>query len=50
VVTVPQGVAALIKAGAPNLAIENYLVQIDGFSWSAAQAQAAAGYPVTDSL
>ncbi len=42
-----QGVAALVKAGAPTLAIENYLVQLDGFSWAAAQAQAALGFPIT---
>ena len=41
-VSIPHGVAALRKAGASTLAIENYLVQLDGFSWAAAQAQAAA--------
>jgi hypothetical protein len=49
-VTVPQGVAALVKASAPALAIEKHLVQLDGFSWSAAQAQVAAGYPITAGL
>lgn len=45
-VSIPQGVAALVKTGAPALAIENYLVQLDGFSWAAAQTQAAAGFPL----
>ena len=46
VVRIPQGVAALLKTGASTLAIENYLVQLDGFSWWAAQAQAADGFPI----
>lgn len=45
-VSIPQGVTALLKAGAPTLAIENYLVQLDGFSWPAAQTQAASGFPM----
>jgi hypothetical protein len=45
-VPVAAGVAALKEAAATPLAIENYLVQLDGFSWAAAQAQAAAGFPV----
>lgn len=45
-VTVAQGVSALLKAGATALAIENYLVQLDGFSWAAAIAQAQAGFPI----
>ena len=45
-VTVAQGVSALLKAGATTLAIENYLVQLDGFSWAAAIAQAQAGFPI----
>ena len=45
-VTIPLAIAALVKAGAPTLAIENYLVQLDGFSWPAAQSQAGAGFPV----
>ena len=36
IVGIPQGVAALVKAGAPPLAIENYFVQFDGYSWAAA--------------
>ncbi len=46
-VTIPQGVAALSKAGAPALAIENYLVQLDGFTWTAAQVHAAKGFPIS---
>ncbi len=46
-VSIAAGVSALRDAGASSLAIENYLVQLDGFSWSAAQAQAAAGFPIT---
>lgn len=46
VVRIPQGVTALLKTGASTLAIENYLVQLDGVSWSAAQAQAADGFPI----
>jgi streptogramin lyase len=45
-VSIFQGVSTLLKAGASDLAIENYLVQIDGFSWAAAQSQAAADYPI----
>lgn len=45
-VSILQGVATLVKASAPTLAIENYLVQLDGFSWPAAQFQAAAGFPI----
>lgn len=37
IVTPMTGLAALQKAGAPSLARENYLVQIDGFSWALAQ-------------
>jgi YVTN family beta-propeller protein len=45
-VSISQGVKALIHAGASTLAIENYLVQLDGFSWTAAEAQAQAGFPI----
>ena len=45
-VHIAAGVKALETAGAAPLAIENYLVQLDGFSWTAAQAQAAAGFPL----
>lgn len=45
-VTVQQGVKALLQEGASTLAIENYLVQLDGFSWAAAQNQAQAGFPI----
>ena len=37
-VSLPQGVTTLLQSGASTLAIENYLVQLDGFSWAAAQA------------
>ena len=43
--TLAAGVAALQKAHARPLAIENYLVQIGGYSWAGAAAQAAAGFP-----
>ena len=42
-VTMAQGVQALVHADAPTLAIENYLVQIWGFSWTAAQMFVATG-------
>ncbi len=45
-VSIQQGVAALVKDHASTLAIENYLVQLDGFSWAAAQSQAAAGFSI----
>lgn len=45
-VTIPAAVSALLRAHASTLAIENYLVQLDGFSWPAAQTQAAAGFPI----
>ena len=45
-VSLPQGVTTLLQSGASTLAIENYLVQLGGFSWTAAQAQAAAGFPL----
>lgn len=45
-ISIPAGVASLSKAGAPTLAIENYLVQMDGFSWSAAEAQAESGFSI----
>ena len=45
-VSIPAGVATLRKAGASTLAIENYLVELDGFSWAAAETQAAAGFPM----
>ena len=45
-----QGVKTLLAASASTLAIENYLVQLQGFSWSAAQAQAAAGFPMQSDL
>ncbi|MCY0878098.1 MAG: hypothetical protein OWU84_04040 [Firmicutes bacterium] len=37
-VSLGAGVAALQQAGAPPLAIENYLVQIGGWTWPVAQA------------
>ena len=43
---VGAGVAALLKAHARPLAIENYLVQIGGYSWKGAAAEAAAGFPL----
>ncbi|MCY0879547.1 MAG: hypothetical protein OWU84_11480 [Firmicutes bacterium] len=43
-VSLAEGVAALRRAGAPPLAIENYLVQLWGDSWPAAKAQAADGF------
>jgi len=43
-VSVPQGVATLVHANAPRVAIENYLVQLEGFSWVAAQV--AVGFPL----
>jgi secreted PhoX family phosphatase len=45
-VNIGRGVHALIQAGAPTLAIENYLVQLDGYSWAEAEAQAQAGFPI----
>jgi streptogramin lyase len=45
-VNISQGVKALIHAGASTLAIENYLVQLDGYSWAQAQAQAQEGFPM----
>lgn len=45
-VSIPQGVTTLIKAGAWPLAIENYLVQLGAFSWTAVQAQAAQNFPI----
>lgn len=45
-VNIPAGVSTLTKAGASTLAIENYLVQIDGFSWKSAQKQAAHDFPI----
>ena len=45
-VSLSQGIAALLQAQAPTLAIANYLVQMSGFSWTAAQSQAATGFPV----
>jgi hypothetical protein len=45
----PAGVQALVKANAATLAIENYLVQLDGFSWAVAQAQVRAGFPIRHS-
>jgi hypothetical protein len=45
-VQIATGVKALQTTGAAPLAIENYLVQLDGFSWAAAQAQAATGFPL----
>lgn len=45
-VTLPQGLTALAQVGAPALAMENYLVQLDGYSWTAAASQAAAGFPI----
>lgn len=45
--TLAQGLTALEKAGASSLAMENYLVQIGGYSWSAATVQDAMGFPVT---
>lgn len=45
-VAIPDAIQALQHAGASPLALENYLVQIAGFSWSAAQSQAALGFPL----
>jgi hypothetical protein len=45
-VSIPAGVATLRREGASALAIENYLVELDGFSWAAAEAQAAEGFPI----
>ena len=45
-VAVGAAVAALVKAKASPLAIENYLVQLQGFTWAMAQAEAAAGFPI----
>ncbi len=45
-VQIAAGVTALKAGAASALAIENYLVQMDGYSWSTAEAQAAAGFPV----
>ena len=47
--TVAQGVGALQNAGATELAIENYLVELYGWSWGTAKAQAQAGFPVLNS-
>ncbi|POB11850.1 hypothetical protein CO251_02625 [Sulfobacillus sp. hq2] len=44
-VSIAQGVTALRKAHAPTLAVENYLVQIGGYSWPVAQQQAALNFP-----
>jgi YVTN family beta-propeller protein len=48
-VGIAQGVAALENAKAPVLAIENYLVQLGGYSWTVAQQQAALGFPIAHS-
>lgn len=45
-VSIPAGVSRLLTAGASRLAIENYLVQMDGFSWSAADMEANGGFPI----
>jgi hypothetical protein len=45
-VSIGAGVAALEKAKASDLAMENYLVQLDGFTWTAAEAEAGAGFPI----
>ncbi len=45
-VSIGAGVAALEKAKASDLAMENYLVQLDGFTWAAAEAEAGAGFPI----
>ena len=49
-VSIPQGVTTLIKASASPLAIDNYLVQLGGYSWTAAQAQASLGFPMQSGL
>jgi hypothetical protein len=45
-VSLAGGLSALIHTDAPTLAIENYLVELDGFGWPAAMAEAAAGFPL----
>ncbi|OLZ12000.1 hypothetical protein BFX06_14715 [Sulfobacillus thermosulfidooxidans] len=47
-VNISQGVTDLIKAHAPTLAIENYLVQMAGYSWSLALDQAQSGFPIQE--
>lgn len=41
-----QGTTELLATHAPSLAIENYLVECWGFSWSSAMQQASAGFPL----
>ncbi len=48
-VFMPQAIRTLLQAGASPLAIENYLVQLDGYSWASAKASAAAGFPMPNS-
>jgi len=43
-VTIAQGVETLMKAQVPTLAIENYLVQMAGYSWPVVQSQARVGF------
>lgn len=45
-VAVSGGVKQLLAAGASTLAVENYLVQLDGFSWPAAISEAARAFPI----
>ena len=45
-VSAGAAVTALVKAKASPLAIENYLVQLEGFTWVVAAAEAAAGFPI----
>lgn len=45
-VQIAAGVGALKAEAASTLALENYLVQLGGYSWSTAEAQAAEGFPL----
>lgn len=45
-VTIPAGVTALMRVGASDLAIENDLVQLDGFTWAEAEMQADEAFPI----
>jgi hypothetical protein len=48
-VILPQAVAMLEQAHATTLEIENYLVQLYGFSWAVAEREAQAGFPIAGS-
>lgn len=43
-VSITQGIQSLLEAGASTLAIENYLVQLGGYSWACAESEAHAGF------